>query len=108
MIFYDPKTRQTKTLFPGVQARTFWGDKLLLAVVDLEANAVVSAHIHPHEQGGIVIQGELEFTVAGETRLLHPGDLYIIPGGVEHVVKVGPKPAQVLDIFAPVREELKY
>ena len=52
--------------------------------------------------------GELEFVIGGEIRLLRPGDLYIIPGGVDHEVKVGGTPAKVLDIFSPVREEYKY
>jgi len=61
-----------------------------------------------HEQGGIVLEGEITFNIAGEVRLLHPGDLYIIPGNVEHGVQVGPQPAKLMDIFSPVREEYKY
>lgn len=105
MPFYDPKERPEKQIITGVRARPVCGKNLMLAVVDLDANAVLPAHSHPHEQGGIVLHGELEFDIAGETKILHPGDLYIIPGGVEHSVKVGPDPAQVLDIFSPVREE---
>ena len=62
----------------------------------------------PTRTRGIVLEGELEFIIGGETRLLHPGDLYIIPGGVDHEVKVGGTPAKVLDIFSPVREEYRY
>jgi quercetin dioxygenase-like cupin family protein len=74
----------------------------------LEANAVIPTHSHPHEQLGVVLQGEPEFTIAGEVRMLHPGEPYVIPGGVPHSVKVGPSPAQVMDVFSPVREEYKY
>jgi quercetin dioxygenase-like cupin family protein len=108
MFFYNPKDRETKQLLPGILARTFWGSNLMLAVIDLEANALLPNHSHPHEQGGIVLEGELEFTVGGEAKLLHPGDLYIIPGGMEHSVRVGPTPSRVMDIFSPVREEFKY
>ena len=80
----------------------------MLVVVDLDAEAVIPAHSHPHEQGGIVLEGELDFDIAGDKRKLKPGDLYIIPGGVEHSVHVGAQPAKVLDIFHPVREEYKY
>lgn len=107
MYYPDLEARSKKNLLPGITARTFWGDKLMLAVVDLEANAVIPEHSHPHEQGGIVLEGELEFNIAGEIRLLHPGDLYIIPGGVVHTVKVGPAATRVMDIFVPVREEYK-
>ena len=81
---------------------------MMMVIVELDANATLPKHNHPHEQGGIVLEGELEFMIGGETRLLHPGDLYIIPGGVDHEVQVGGTPAKVLDIFSPVREEYKY
>lgn len=108
MYFPDVNSRQAKNLLAGINARTFWGEKIMLAVVDLDAQAIIPNHSHPHEQGGVVLAGELEFTIAGETRLLHPGDLYLIPGSVEHSVVVGPQAARVLDIFSPVREEYKY
>ena len=46
--------------------------------------------------------------VAGEVKLLKPGDMYIIPGAVEHCAKCGDVAAVALDIFSPVREEFKY
>lgn len=108
MFFYNPTDREVKDLITGIHARTFWGEKIMLVIVELDANATLPKHNHPHEQGGIVLEGELEFVIGGETRLLHPGDLYIIPGGVDHEVQVGGTPAKVLDIFSPVREEYKY
>ena len=108
MHFHDPKERPTKELAPGVLARTFWGDKMLLSVVDLDPGAEVPRHTHPHEQGGMVIEGEVEFEIAGDTRLLKPGDIYVIPGDVEHWAKAGASRVKVLDIFSPVREEFKY
>ena len=107
-MYYNPNERSPKELAPGILARTFWGENMLLAVVDLDANAVIPPHNHPHEQGGIVLEGELEFDIAGDIKMLHPGDLYIIPGGVAHSVKVGPEKARLLDIFSPVREEYKF
>jgi quercetin dioxygenase-like cupin family protein len=106
--FYHPEDRETLELAAGVLARTFWGENLMLAVVDLEANAIVPDHSHPHEQTGIVIAGEMTFTIAGESRFLKPGDVYMIPGDVHHSVIVGDSPAQVLDVFTPIRQELKY
>jgi quercetin dioxygenase-like cupin family protein len=55
-----------------------------------------------------VLEGKLEFELAGETRIIRAGELVVIPGGVEHFVKVGPMPTRVLDNFSPVREDLKY
>jgi quercetin dioxygenase-like cupin family protein len=106
--FNHPETRDTKELASGVLARTFWGQDLMLAAVTFEPNAQVPAHKHPHEQAGRVLSGEVEFIINGEKRRLKAGDIYLIPSNVEHSAKAGPSPAQVLDIFTPVREDLKY
>ena len=108
MYFHNPEERESKELVPGIVARTFWGEKMLCAVVDLDANAEIPMHSHPHEQLGIVISGEIEFNVAGEIKTLKPGDVYTIPGGVEHSAKTFDHPVQVLDVFSPVRDEYKY
>ena len=50
----------------------------------------------------MMLEGELEMNIAGEGRLLKPGDVYIIPGNVEHWAKSGSSQARVLDIFSPV------
>ncbi len=106
--FCDLENRARKEMVAGVFIRTYWQKEMLLSVVDLEPNAVVPMHSHPHEQSGTVISGEIELTIADETRLLKSGDCYIIPGNVEHKAVTGPDGANVIDIFAPVREEYKY
>jgi quercetin dioxygenase-like cupin family protein len=40
--------------------------------------------------------------------MLKPGDVYIIPGNVQHLARSGGSSVRVLDIFSPVREEFKY
>lgn len=106
--FCDVENRETKEVVPGVRIRTFWGKKMLLSVVDFDANSVVPSHSHPHEQAGTVISGTFELTIGGEARWIKPGDTYIIPGGVEHGGRTGDTPAQVLDVFSPVREDYQY
>jgi quercetin dioxygenase-like cupin family protein len=108
MYFHDSEKRGDKELAPGVMARTFWGDRMLLATVALGPHAIVPEHGHPAEQIGIVIEGEITFTIAGETRLLRPGAVYVIPGGSLHSVVVGETAARVVEVFSPVREELQY
>lgn len=105
--FCDEKSREPKRLFAGVKARTFWADRMLIALVELDAHAVVPAHSHPHEQAGTVLSGEFEMTIAGKTKVMKPGDTYLIPGNVTHAVTVGGKATKVLDVFSPVREEYK-
>jgi quercetin dioxygenase-like cupin family protein len=106
--FCDLENREAKEVVPGVRLRTFWGKEMLVSVAELEANTDMAVHSHPHEQAGTVISGELELTIDGETRLIRPGDAFIIPGGVEHGARTGDIPAKVMDVFSPVREDYQY
>lgn len=106
--FFDPEGRTPKQLMPGVAVRTFWGERMLMSLVDLAPGAVIPAHSHPHEQVGMMISGEMALTVAEETRHVGPGDIYIVPGGALHSVITGPAGAQAIEAFAPVREEYKF
>ena len=106
--FKDAAGRKEMQLVPGARTRTFWGDNMLLSLVEIDANSQVPNHTHPHEQAGIVIEGEMEMGIAGEVRTLKPGDMYIVPSGVEHYARCGDQPAKALDIFSPVRAEFQY
>jgi quercetin dioxygenase-like cupin family protein len=108
MSFHTPSERAPKEIFPGALSRTYWGDKLLLSLLELAPGCVVPRHSHPHEQAGICLEGVMEFTIGDETRLVQPGEMFIIPGGVEHSVRVLDQPVKALDIFSPVREEYKW
>lgn len=55
----------------------------------------------PHAHGaqwGIVVEGEIEFTIGGVTKTFRTGDSYSIPAGVEHgaEIKAG---TRVIDVF---------
>ena len=64
----------------------------------------------PHSHGpqwGTVVEGEIEFTIGGETRVYGPGDSYAIGAGVEHGAKIKAG-TRVIDVFAePDRYPLK-
>ena len=81
---------------------------MLIGVVHLEANAIMPTHNHPHEQISYILEGELEFDLAGEKRTVHPGDIVVIPENVDHTVTAGSVQSKVVDTFSPVREDLKY
>jgi quercetin dioxygenase-like cupin family protein len=92
-------------IFPGVEIQSIAGTHMMLSVVRLEPKSVVLEHAHPHEQMGILLEGRLEFTVDGITRLLGPGDKWRIPGGVVHSVRALDQLAVALDVFHPIRED---
>jgi len=88
-----------------VRGRRIEGERLTLAVVELAPNAVVPEHRHEHEQLGMVITGEVDFTLDGETRHLGPGGTWRILSNLPHNVNAGPDGAVVLDIFNPTRDD---
>jgi quercetin dioxygenase-like cupin family protein len=108
MYFNDSKTRPTKQLVPGVLARTFWGEKMLMALVDLAPHAIIPPHSHPYEQIGMALEGTCAFTIADETRQVQAGDVWVIPSGVTHSVVMGDAPGVVVEFFSPARDDYKY
>lgn len=94
-------------IFPGVNIFTAAGDRLMLSVVELEPHSEVKPHAHPHEQMGLLLEGELTFTIGGETQVLKPGQMWRIPGGVVHGCVAGAQPAKAIDVFHPVREDYR-
>ena len=92
-------------VWPGVVGRVVTGERMTFAVIDLEPDAVVGEHAHPNEQIGLVLRGSLTFTIGGERRELHPGDTYVIRGGVPHDAVAGPEGCSVVDVFNPPRED---
>jgi quercetin dioxygenase-like cupin family protein len=103
--FPTPDECGKHTIFPGVHIQTSACDRMMVSIVDLEPNSVVEEHAHPHEQVGILISGSVHFFIGDEERILGPGDVWCIPGGVKHKVITLDEPARALDIFTPVREE---
>ena len=90
---------------PGVRIRAPYGQNLMLSRVEFDAGAVVPMHSHPHEQGGIMLEGKMKFTIAGETRIVTPGESFIIPPNVPHRAEAVDGPCVALDIFSPIRED---
>ena len=91
----------------GITARAVEGERMTMAVVDLEPNIAMPEHHHENEQLGFVIAGSMTMWIGDAKADLHPGDTYAIPSDVPHHVVVGPDGCSVLDVFAPVREDWK-
>jgi quercetin dioxygenase-like cupin family protein len=92
-------------IWDGVAARVVEGERITLAVVELDPGAVVPEHAHEQEQLGIVLQGTVNFRVADETRELGPGETWRILSNVPHEVIAGTEGATVIDVFSPVRAD---
>ena len=105
--FVDPAEVERRELAPGVTLRTMWGEKIMMSLVEIAPGAEVPTHTHPHEQAGLVLQGEFQFTIGGQSKQVKQGDAYVIPGGVAHGIVGSDGWSLALDIFSPPREDYK-
>ena len=78
---------------------------MMLSLVEMEPHAVVEEHSHPHEQVGLMLAGEADFTIGGQTARVSAGQMWRIPGGVVHKVVALDRPVRALDVFHPPRED---
>ena len=103
--FEDLHAIPPQLLAKGYLARAVHGERLTLAVVEVEPRAELPEHQHDNEQFGIVIEGSVVFRVEDETRTLGPGGIWRIPSGSPHTVTGGEAGAVVIDVFSPARED---
>jgi quercetin dioxygenase-like cupin family protein len=94
-----------KPIWDGVVARVLEGERLTLAVVEIDPDCVVPEHHHANEQLGIVLEGSVSFRVDQEIKQLGPGGTWRILGDVPHEVRAGSEGAVVVDVFTPTRED---
>ena len=92
-------------IWQGATARAVHGERLTMAVVDLEPDQEVPEHHHDNEQLGVVLKGHVTMVIAGASRRLGVGDTYVITSNVVHSASTGPDGGTVVDVFSPVRAD---
>jgi quercetin dioxygenase-like cupin family protein len=93
-------------LAPGLTLRPVVGENVMLSFARYEPHAEAPLHAHVEEQLFVVLEGEFEVELGGETRTLGVGDAALIPSWVPHRVRAGAEPAYQLDVFTPPRQGL--
>ncbi len=100
MGFWDLKTLKLNEFRPGIWSQLESGTNLTMAFMEIAPNKEGSAHDHPFDQCGVVIEGEIEMSVGEEKRLLKLMETYFIPAGIRHNWKTMALSAKILDIVA--------
>ena len=90
-------------LVPGLEFRPVTTDTVMTNFVTFEPGSPAPMHHHPEQQIAIIVSGELEFTVGGETRVMRRGECVVIPPGVPHGGVAGPEGCVAVDVFTPPR-----
>jgi|SRR5665811_358934 len=99
-------TIPSKEIMPGLHGKLVHTENMSIVFWEVEEGAEVHEHAHMNEQVMHVIAGRFEFTLDGETKMYHPGDLVVIAPNKKHSGKAL-TPCKLMDVFSPVREEYK-
>lgn len=105
MNFFNESDLKTRQVLEGVTLRAVSGDNTMMTFFEFQPNAVIPSHKHTHEQITYVIEGEMEFTVEGKTKVLKKGDGVVILSNQDHSAKVLDKPTKAVDAWYPIRED---
>ena len=96
----------SREIVPGFHGKFVHTDHLTFAHWMIDAGTILKEHAHPHEQITCVLEGRLEMTVGGETRVLEAGMVAAIPGGVTHSGRALTA-CRVVDAFSPARDDYR-
>jgi quercetin dioxygenase-like cupin family protein len=81
-----------------------WNKQMMLVRHLMEPGWKGTRHSHPHEQMVYIVRGHLRVTCGESVFDVFSGDSFVVPGGVEHQASAL-EDSEVLDIFAPFRED---
>lgn len=60
------------------------GERIIVALMRMEAGTGAVAHSHPNEQWIYVLEGTFEATIEGKTHIVKPGSAVYVPANAEH------------------------
>ena len=90
-------------MVPGLLFQPVVGDNVMVNFVRFEPNTVAPVHWHDEEQISFVIDGEMEFEVGGEKRVVRRGEAIVIPPNVPHGARTYDGTCLEVDVFHPPR-----
>lgn len=93
-------------LGPGLFARPIIGGDCMVTHVVWDSRSQAPEHAHAEEQIVLVLEGEIEITMAGERRVLRTGQAAVIPPWVRHSARSCADRSVTVEAFAPPRAAL--
>jgi unsaturated pyranuronate lyase len=89
----------------GIERQMVWGDRVMVCRLRIAPRTVTPVHSHPHEQVTLVERGPVQFTIDGQTRIVHTGDVLVFPSHIRHGATMLDEEVVLIDIFSPPRED---
>ena len=93
-------------ILSGLNFQPVLGERMMVNFVTFEPNTIAPVHWHDEEQISIVIDGEFEFEVGGDKRIVQRGEAIHIPPNVPHGARTYDTTCLELDVFSPPRQGL--
>ena len=87
MPFVDTNDLKVTERLPGWKGRYFHSASMTFAHYEFVAGSSIHEHFHPEEEVYEVIDGELEVTIDGTSRIAKPGLVAIVPANSRHSVR---------------------
>jgi quercetin dioxygenase-like cupin family protein len=91
---------------PGLTFQPVLGDQLMANFVYFEPNTEAPLHWHIEEQISLVLEGEFEFEVGSQKKIVRRGEAILIPPNVPHAARTYDTTCLEMDIFNPPRQGL--
>jgi len=107
MAYFSIGELPSTPMLPGIERRAVWLEGVMLTFFVFQPGSIVPEHRHPNEQITIVTRGAMEFTLAGETRVLRKGNGVCIPPNVPHSAIVLHQVTEAYDAWSPPRDDYK-
>lgn len=106
MPFFDLSQTEIREVFPGYRGKFVHSAAMTFIHWEIDANSPLPEHKHPHEQVVSVIEGSYELTIDGETSVLSPGNMAVIPSNALHSGRSLTR-CRIIDVFYPIREDYR-
>jgi len=106
MSFITLSEIEEKEILRGFHAKFLHTENMTASLWRVEAGAELPEHTHPHEQISMVISGQFEMSLEGESHILDAGSVALIPSNAKHGGRAITD-CEIRDIFYPVREEYR-
>lgn len=104
MSFINFNTGNIVQIWDGISGTLAHTEKSTFGYFTIENGTDLPEHSHIHEQCCHVLEGELEFNIAGEIQILTKGMAAFIPSMAPHSARALTE-CKVIDCFTPVRED---
>jgi quercetin dioxygenase-like cupin family protein len=81
-----------------------YGDRVMVAQLDIRKGSVVPEHSHENEQITWIMKGKLHFKIDGKEMDVSEGEVLVIPSNTKHEA-IALEDTLDVDVFSPVRSD---